>query len=145
MSDYADRSAALCDILLGAAYADTHFHHREKAFVRAHLVALCGGELPRELAERIEAFDPEMFTLEPAAAAFAADSWQTRRDLLELVASLNDTDGVLDLSEDDYLRRLAGALGAEDALSGLALEYQSAPRTHSFENLRAFLPPPPPR
>ena len=140
-----DRAEALCDLLLGAAYADSHFHEREKAFVRAHLVALCGGELPRELAARIDAFDPTRFTVETAAAAFAPSSTDQKRDLLELVAALHDTDEELDLAEDDYLRALARALAAEDCLGDLALQYSSQKLRSTFDSLRAVLPPPPPR
>jgi uncharacterized tellurite resistance protein B-like protein len=140
-----DRAHALCDLLLGAAYADEHFHEREKAFVRAHLVALCGGELPRELASRIEEFEPKSFDLERTAAAFQDDSNDAKRDILELIAALHETDEELAMSEDDYLRELARALGAEDALGGLALEYESKKLRQTFERLSSAVPPPPPK
>ena len=140
-----DRALALCDILLGAAHADDHFHERETAFVRAHMVAICGGERPRELADRIDAFDPARFDLERTAAAFAGDSEDHKRDLLELVAALHSTDEELDLAEDDYLRAVARAIEAgEGALDGLALDYREEGLQNSFERLRSVTPPPPP-
>ncbi len=140
-----DPARALCDILLGAAYADDYFHERERDFVRAHLVALCGGELPRDLATRIDRFDPASFDLAASAAPFARHSNDAKRDLLELVASLHETDEEIDLAEDDYLRALARALGAEELLGGLTIEHESKPRVESWDRLRALLPPPPPR
>jgi uncharacterized tellurite resistance protein B-like protein len=139
-----DPAQALCDLLLGAAYADDHLHENEKDFVRAHLVALCGGELPPDLAARIDAFDRERFDLDRTVAAFAADSHEQKRAILELVAALHDTDEELDLAEDDYLRELARALGAEDALEGLALDYETEKLRASCESLRIVLPPPVP-
>ena len=145
MTAEADRAQALCDLLLGAAYADDHFHQNEKDFVRAHLVALCGGELPRELAARIDSFDRESFDIARAAAVFAGESKQAKRDLLELIAALHDTDEELDLAEDDYLRDLAKALDAEDSLAGLALDYETHKLRPSLERLGISFPPPPPR
>lgn len=140
-----DRALALCDLLLGAAHADDHFHERETALVRAHLVAISGGELSRELAERIETFDPSRFDLERSGAAFAHDSKEQKRDLLELVASLHDADDELDLAEDDYLRAVVRAIEAdESALDGLALDYEVEKLHDTFERVRAT-PPPPPR
>jgi uncharacterized tellurite resistance protein B-like protein len=139
-----DRAEALCDLMLGAAYADDYFHDNEKNFVRAHLVALCGGELPRDLAARIEAFEREEFAVERAAAAFVSDDKEQKRALLELLAALHDTDEELDFAEDDYLREVARAVGAEDALEGLALEYETQKLRRSFESLRLVLPPPVP-
>lgn len=136
-----DRAQALCDILLGAAFADTHFHEREKVFVRAYLVALCGGELPAELAARIDAFDPADFDLRRAAAAFADDTKGQKRDLLQVVAALNESDDEIDLAEDDYLCALARALRADDALSGLALSYESRELRNHLERLEALVPP----
>jgi hypothetical protein len=139
-----DRAQALCDLLLGAAYADDHFHENEKDFVRAHLVALCGGELPRDLAANIDAFDRRRFHIPTSAAAFAGDSKEKKRDLLKLVAALHDTDAELDFAEDDYLRSVARALDAEDSLQGLALEYEVQTLRDSFERLSNPLPPPVP-
>lgn len=138
-----DRALALCDVLLGAAYADDHFHERETAWVRAYLVAICGGELPRELADRIDAFDPGGFDLERAAAAFTGDSNEQKRDIVKLVAALHDADEELDLAEDDYLRAVARAIDAdESALEGLALEYEVENLQDAFARVGAITPPP---
>lgn len=139
-----DRAQALCDILLGAAFADEFFHEREKDFVRAYLVALCGGELPRELAARIDAFSRDQFELAQAVSAFKNDDDTQRRDLLELVASLHESDEELDFAEDDYLRELAAALGAKHLLDGLTIDYESRQLRASLDRLGA-LPPPVPR
>jgi uncharacterized tellurite resistance protein B-like protein len=142
----ADRAQALCDLLLAAAYADAHFHEREKALIRERVAELSGGEVPAELAARIDAFDPAGFDLEETAAAFAGDPPEKKRELLELVAALHEADEELDLAEDDYLRALARGIGAPDgALDGLVLSYEVEALRRSFEGLRATPPPIPKR
>jgi hypothetical protein len=61
-----------------------------------------------------------------------------RRRLLELVAQLCAADGELDLDEDDYVHRLAKALGmAPDEYEDLVLDYETHELRKSFEMLRA--------
>jgi uncharacterized tellurite resistance protein B-like protein len=106
-----DRTLALCDLLLGAAHADSHFHDRERQRVRELLTELHGGgALPPEVEARIGAFVAADFDVARAALAFRADPIEEKRVLVKLVAAIHDADEELDLSEDDYLRELATAL-----------------------------------
>src|SRR4051812_47856599 len=95
-------------------YADHRFADEEKLAVTRMLCDLiCKPELPPELSLRIAEFDPEKFDLMASASDFTSDPPMNRRRLLELVAQLCVSDGELDLEEDDYLHRLANALGME--------------------------------
>jgi len=71
--------------------------------------------LPATLDARLRTFDPARFDLLAAAAAFVDDPPAHKRKLLELVAAVGDADDVLDVREDDYLVRVADAIGAERA------------------------------
>jgi uncharacterized tellurite resistance protein B-like protein len=139
----ADRILPLCDLLLGAAYADAELKAQEKDEVRALLTELAG-ELPKEVEARIHAFDPSRFQLAAAAAPFRADSPDDRRKLLFLVATVNEADDEIDLAEDDYLRALAKELGLPDsALAGLTLDVEAEELADTFRAVRTGPPPPP--
>lgn len=118
-----DRLPIVADILMGAAHADAHLHGDEKAAVQRLLRQLLGGEaLPMDLQFRIDEFDAAAFDLGEAAAAFAGEPPETRRRLLELVSAVHGADQEYDLSEDEYVHRLAGALGlGEDSYRDLAV------------------------
>ena len=140
-----DRIFPVCDLLLGAAYADKRFEDRERDEVKALLADLTGGKLSDELADRIAKFDPESFDLTTTAIEFHDDPEDDRRKLLFLVSAIHEADEEIDLAEDDYLRELAKALALPDsALKGLTVEVE-------VEELRADLakvrkpPPPPPK
>lgn len=144
-----DRIAPLCDLLLGAAYADRELKDVEDDELRAMLVDLSGAELSTELEARIASFDPEKFDVTAAAAAFKDDPADDRRRLLFLVAAINEADDEIDLAEDDYLRALCKALDLPDeALAGLTvelLEVEEAPDLRAdFAKVRRG-PPPVPR
>ncbi|HWM87731.1 MAG TPA: TerB family tellurite resistance protein [Kofleriaceae bacterium] len=138
-----DRTSAICDLLLGAAHADSHFHDQERDRVRELLGELHGAdELPAELEARIDAFDPAGFDIASASSGFRADPVEERRKLLHLVAAIHEADEELDLDEDEYLRELAGALDLPaEELSGLALEFEVEELRDSFTRLRATPPP----
>ncbi|HXU80395.1 MAG TPA: TerB family tellurite resistance protein [Polyangia bacterium] len=111
-----DRIPLVADILMGAAYADSHFHGEEKNAVRRLLRQVLGGAaLPMDLEFRIDEFDAAAFDLGETAAAFASEPLETRRRLLELVSAVHAADQEYDLSEDDYVHRLAAALGVGEA------------------------------
>ncbi len=139
-----DRVIPLCDLLLGAAYADDDFEDRERDEVRGMLAELSGGALPAELEARIANFDPTKFDLASTAAAFEADSEDDRRRLLFLVAAINDADDELAIAEDDYLRALAAALDLPaSALVGMTVEIESEELREAFTKVRKGPPPPP--
>ena len=118
-----DRIPLVADILMAAAHADSHLHGDEKSAVRRLLRQVLGGEaLPMDLEFRIDEFDAAAFDLGEAAAAFAGEPVETRRRLLELVSAVHAADQEYDLSEDEFVHRLAAALGmTEDSYRDLAV------------------------
>ncbi|MFO0604685.1 MAG: TerB family tellurite resistance protein [Polyangiales bacterium] len=126
MDATADRIAHVADILLGAAYADGAKAGSEDARLRKLLGELLKTDtLPDALDARIRAFDPKGFDLAKAAAVFAGDPSDRKRKLLELVAAVGDADEVLDTQEDDYLVRVAKAIGApKESYADLVLEVE---------------------
>ena len=139
-----DRIAPLCDLLLGAAYADEQFKEREREEVRGMLVDLSGAKLTPELEDQIAKFDPKAFDLLKTAGAFLSDSEEERRRLLFLVAAVNDADDEVDFAEDEYLRDLASALFLPaDALKGMVIEMEVEEQREVFQKIRKGPPPPP--
>ena len=139
-----DRIAPLCDLLMGAAYADEEFKDREREEVREMLADLSGSKLTAELEDQIKKFDPKKFDLAKTAAAFKGDSEDDRRRLLFLVAAINDADEEIDFAEDEYLRSLAAALGLpKTALEGLAIDVEVEELRADFQRVRKGPPPPP--
>src|SRR5262249_22083254 len=120
-----DRLAPICDLLLGAAYADEVFKDRERDEVRGMLEDLSGGRLTAELESQIAKVEPKKFDLANTAAAFHADSADDKRKLLFLVAAINEADDEIDFAEDQYLRALCTALELPDeALAGLTIDVE---------------------
>ena len=140
----ADRILPLCELLLGAAYADKELKDQEKDEVRSLLEGLAG-ELPTEVEMKIANFDPSSFKLATSAAPFKADSEDDRKKLLYLVAAVNEADEEIDFAEDEYLRDLASALGLpKSALDGLTVEIETEELKETFKQVRKGPPPPPP-
>lgn len=140
-----DRILPLCDVLLGAAYADRRLADAERMKVR-ELIRQLAGELPAEVEARIRAFDPARFDVVAAAAPFAEDPEDDRRRLLVLATAVIDADDEVDLAEDTYLRTLAAALKLpKAALAGLTIEIESEELVASFAKVRKGPPPPPPK
>ena len=138
-----DRIAPLCDLLLGAAYADQQFKDREREEVREMLVDLSGAKLTPELEDQITKFDPKKFDLLKTAGAFLSDSEEERRRLLFLVAAVNDADDEVDFAEDEYLRDLASALFLPaEALKGMVVEMEVEEQRETFQKVRKGPPPP---
>ncbi|MDQ3369102.1 MAG: TerB family tellurite resistance protein [Myxococcota bacterium] len=139
-----DRIAPLCDLLMGAAYADEQFKDREREEVREMLADLSGSQLSAELEARIDTFDAKAFDLTATAAAFQRDSEEDRRRVLFLVAAINDADEEIDFAEDEYLRALAAALALpQAALEGLTIDVEVEELRSDFVRVRGVPPPPP--
>jgi tellurite resistance protein len=137
-----DRIGPLCDILLGAAYADDEFKDPEDSELREMLVDLSGTELTTDLEQRISTFDPAKFDIRAAAEAFRGDPADDRRRLLFLVAAIHDADDEIDFAEDEYLRQLCSALDLpSDALAGLTLDIEVEELRDSFTKVRRGPPP----
>jgi uncharacterized membrane protein YebE (DUF533 family) len=137
-----DRIGPLCDLLLGAAYADDEFKDREREEVRGLLEDL--GGLDKDVEARIAAFDPKKHDVAQAAAAFKGDPEDDRRRVLFLVAAINDSDDEVDFAEDDYLRAVAAALGLPaSAVAGLTIDVELDEKQEAFEKVKKGPPPPP--
>lgn len=142
----ADRTMAICDLLLGAAYADEQFTDHERETVRELLGDLCGAtDLPSEIEARIELFDPKTFDMDKTCAAFQSDSEDDRRKLLHLISAVHEADEELDFAEDDYVRAVADALQLpEETLNGIAVDFEVEELKEEFDHLRKASPPPVP-
>lgn len=140
----ADRIDVICDLLLGAAYADDQFHDREKRLIRGLIGDLVGGDLPAAVDAQIEGFDPAAFDVGARARAFASDPEANHRMLLELIAAVHEADDEFDFREDDYLRAVAEAIGADPSVvASMSLEYEVEELKAELPVLRASPPPVP--
>jgi uncharacterized membrane protein YebE (DUF533 family) len=139
-----DRIFPLCELLLGAAYADGELHPKEKTEIRALLVELAG-ELRVEVEACIASFEPDKFDPSSIIGVFRDDSEQERQKLLLLVSMVIEADDEIDLAENDYLRRLATDLALPpSALTGLAVDVEIEEIKDTFNTVRRG-PPPLPR
>jgi uncharacterized tellurite resistance protein B-like protein len=118
----------ITDLLLGAAYADKRLQGAELDAIRSMLVKLLGAkELPKAQADRITAFNPAKFDVAAATAKLVSESAETKRKIIELVASVSDSDEELDFDEDAYLRKVAKGLGlSDDDIKDLTIEVLEA-------------------
>lgn len=139
-----DRILGVCDLLLGAAYADEEFKDREREEVREMLADLTGAKLTDELEARIKGFDHKAFDVAKTAAEFKADSEDDRRRLLFLVAAVHEADEEIDFAEDDYLRSLCKALDLPNtALNGMIVDVEVEELQQTLAAVRKQPPPPP--
>ena len=140
-----DRISPLCDLLLGAAFADQEFKDREREEVQGMLEDLSGGKLTQEIQDQIAKFDAKAFDLAKTAANFVDDSEEDRKRLLFLVAAINDADEEVDFAEDEYLRQLSAALKLPSAaLDGMTIDVEVEELREEFQKVRKGPPPPPP-
>lgn len=137
-----DRANAVCDLLMGAAFADNELHAAERETVEKHLATLMPeGELGDELKERIAGFAKADFDLEAVAAQFADDSKEDRKALLEIVASVHAADDEYDLDEDDYILAVAKALGLGKAdVAAHVLDYEVEQLKENMAKVRSAPP-----
>jgi uncharacterized tellurite resistance protein B-like protein len=111
-----DRIAIVADLLMGSAYADDKLDGQEKVAVRRLLRETLGvATLPMDLEFRIDEFDPKSLDLGEAGAAFANEPPEIKRRLLELLAATHDADDEYDFAEDEYLVRVAKAMGVDES------------------------------
>jgi len=119
-----DRIFPVCELLLGAAYADRELQRQEKTEIRALLTELAGERLV-EVEACIASFEPDKFDLATTAGVFRDDGEEDRRKLLVLVSTVIEADEEIDLAENDYLRDLAAALALPaSALAGLTVDVE---------------------
>lgn len=119
-----DRIFPLCELLLGAAYADSQLHKLEMIEVRSLLTELAG-ELRVEVEACIASFEPDKFDMKTTAGFFRGDSEEDRQKLLLLASTVIEADDEIDLAENEYLCELASALALPDsALKGLTVDIE---------------------
>lgn len=112
MSTIKDRIMVITDLMLGAAYADQTLAGKEEEAVRRLLGELLGdAKLPDDVDKRIKTFPAGTFDLVKTAADFAKDPPIQKRKLIELVSAISDADEEVDFAEDEYLVKLAKAIG----------------------------------
>lgn len=114
----------ITDLMLGAAYADKRLEGQELAAIRSMVVKLLGSPaLPQATENRIKSFNPARFDVRTAARSIAKLTHEQKRKVLELVATVADSDDELDFAEDAYLRKVAEGLGLGDEdLEGMTIE-----------------------
>lgn len=114
----------ITDLMLGAAYADKRLEGKELDAIRSMVVKLLGSPaLPQAQEDRIKSFNPAKHDAKAAAASLASLSTEHKRKVLELVATVTESDDEHDLAEDAYLRRVAEGLGlGDEALEGMTIE-----------------------
>jgi uncharacterized membrane protein YebE (DUF533 family) len=136
-----DRIFPLCELLLGAAYADGQFQKQEKTEIRALLTELAG-EMRVEVEACIASFEPDKFKLDSIIGVFRDDSEEERKKLLLLASTVIEADDEIDLSENAYLRDLAVALALPtSALDGLIVDVEIEEVKETFNAVRKGPPP----
>jgi uncharacterized tellurite resistance protein B-like protein len=140
-----DRIFPICELLLGAAYADGEFHRQENTEIRALLVELAG-EMRVEVEACIASFEPAKFDPSSVIGIFRDDSEEERRRLLLLVSTVIEADEEIDLAENEYLRKVASALALPpSALEGLVVDVEIEEVKETFHAVRKGPPPVPSR
>lgn len=114
----------ITDLLLGAAYADKRLESKERDAITSMLTRLLGvSDLPDAQRDRIKGFNPAKLDASAAAASLATLPDADKRKILELVASVTESDDEIDLAEDAYLRTVAKGFGIpDDEIDSLTLE-----------------------
>ncbi len=117
----------IADILMAAAHADGDVQGVEGSTVRQVVTELAGSKLPASLDARLKGFKHESFDLAKAGAALGLTESAQRRELLQLVARVTESDEVHDLDESDYIVKVAKAVGASrDEYAGLTVSLEDA-------------------
>ena len=107
----------ITNLLLGAAYADKRLEGEELRAITKMVCKLLGtDELPEEQSARLKAFNPAKFDVATAAGSLSSLGDDDKKKVLDLIASLNESDDELDLDEDAYLRKVASALGVDESV-----------------------------
>jgi uncharacterized tellurite resistance protein B-like protein len=114
----------ITDLLLGAAYADKRLEGDELSAISKMLCKLLQvSELPAAQKSRLQSFNPARFDVAEASASLKGLSDDDKETVVELVASVNDADEVLDFDEDAYLRKVALGMGmSEDQIKDKTIE-----------------------
>ena len=140
-----DRIFPLCELLLGAAYADGELQPPEATEIRALLIELAG-ELRVEVEACIASFEPDKFKPSSVIGMFRDDPEEDRRKLLLLASTVIEADDQIDLAENEYLRQLASLLDLPSpALDGLVIDVEIEEVKETLDAVRSGPPPIPSR
>jgi len=114
----------ITDLLLGAAYADKRLESKERDAITSMLTKLLGvSDLPDAQRDHIKAFNPAKLDIKEASSKLALLSGDDKRKVLDLVASVTESDDEIALAEDKYLRKVAEGLGIpESEIDSLTIE-----------------------
>ena len=114
----------LTDLLLGAAYADKRLEGHEIEAIGNLIAKVLGEEkVPAAQEARFKEFNPAKFDLEEAGGSLSSLSQDDKIKVLDLIASVNEADDVIDMDEDAYLRKVALAMGLSDGdIEGMTIE-----------------------
>ena len=114
----------ITDLLLGAAYADKRLETKERDAITSMLTKLLGvSDLPDAQRDRIKGFNPAKLDVKDAGSKLALLSGDDKRKVLDLVASVTESDDEIALAEDNYLRKVAEGLGIpESEIDSLTIE-----------------------
>ncbi|MEM9460823.1 MAG: TerB family tellurite resistance protein [Myxococcota bacterium] len=114
----------ITDLLLGAAYADKRLEGQELDAIRSMVTKLMGATaVPEAQQARIKAFNPAKHDAAAAAASLASLPQEHKRKIIDLVATVTESDDEIDFAEDAYLRKVAQGLGLSDEeIAGLTIE-----------------------
>ncbi len=118
-----ERHDLIADLLMGAALADKHLAGAELKTVKKLLAnAMSTSSIPDWLEWRLEDFKPEHLDVAAAASKLGLKTNKEKRQLLELIVAVHESDDTWDLAEDAYLREVAQALDlAEEAYEDLTV------------------------
>lgn len=116
--------STITSLLLGAAYADKRLEGKELDSIRSILNKIMGtDELPAAQEDQIKSFNPAKFDVAGATSTLQVLSSDDKRKILELIATVNESDDELDLDESEYLGKVARGMGlAESSFSDLTIE-----------------------
>ncbi|MBV1860856.1 MAG: TerB family tellurite resistance protein [Nannocystaceae bacterium] len=107
----------ITDLLLGAAYADKRLEGDELRAITTMVCKMLGtDELPEAQQRQLKAFNPAKFDVSAGSASLASLADDDKKRVLELVASINESDDVIDFDEDAYLRKVATGLGVDESV-----------------------------
>ncbi len=116
---------ALLEILMAAAAVDGHTDVQETTAIRKALDEVAKGDMSirTELESHQWAFELENFKLEASIKALGKVTPAERRFIIALLEGVEEADGVIDLAEAEFIRRVATALGATpDEVAHLTVE-----------------------
>lgn len=107
----------IADLLMGAALADQHLDGREYEAVKQLLAkAMRRKSVPAALEQRLKNFKASKFDAIDTVKKLRLTSAKEKRNLLELIAKVHDSDDLWDFDEDAYLRKIAAALGVDESV-----------------------------